>query len=228
MTTYREWVPPVSLQPFIECFWEAHHEPEILNHHYVLPDGCEDLLFRQQDAQLAVEVVGLMTQGKCYGVTCAESLWGIRFRGGQLQAFLGHRPQDYVNATVPLLAEYPTLARQWQRSPLDAQLKSQVLQWLLQHGENLKPQVINAALSQRQLQRRHKACTGVSFQTLQSIWRFRKVWESLEANPHQSLLPLALRSGYSDQSHMSRDFKRLANITPTTYVAFLQDAGGIS
>lgn len=60
--------------------------------------------------------------------------------------------------------------------------------------------------------------------TLHSIERFRKAWEALTYNPQQALHRLAFELGYSDQSHLTREFKRFAGMTPGAYVVFVQDA----
>lgn len=222
--SYFETQPPAELRPFIACYWQtenpAHPSGKV---HYVLPDGCEDLLFRQRAQGLSIEVVGLMTQGKRYTLTEPEKLWGIRFRSGQLQKFLHHNPSDYLNQNVAFSAEHPRLAHRWQQRSLDDGLKKEVSDWLCQGTSSFTPAAPLRSLSLRQQQRLYKQCVGVSLQTLYSIERFHKAWEALTQNPHQPLQGLAYALGYSDQSHLTREFKRFAGMTPTAYVVFVQD-----
>ena len=67
---------------------------------------------------------------------------------------------------------------------------------------------------------------GVSPKFFCSITRFRHAARLLQ-RASASLAGVAFESGYSDQSHMSHEFKRLADSSPAAYargdVAFLQD-----
>jgi AraC-like DNA-binding protein len=49
------------------------------------------------------------------------------------------------------------------------------------------------------------------------IQRFGKVLEALAAGRAGTLCDLAAATGYSDQSHLTREFRELAGITPTEY-----------
>ncbi len=49
------------------------------------------------------------------------------------------------------------------------------------------------------------------------IQRFGKVLQQLAAGQPGTLCDLAIATGYSDQSHLTREFRELAGITPTEY-----------
>ncbi len=73
-----------------------------------------------------------------------------------------------------------------------------------------------AGLSHRQLERRFRHAVGVPPRLLASIVRFRRVFDCL--NDGTSWSAIAIRSGYYDQAHLIRDFKRFAALPPTTYL----------
>jgi len=84
-----------------------------------------------------------------------------------------------------------------------------------------------AGLSGRQLERRFLHHVGVPPRLLASIFRFRRVFESIEqgAMPSARWTAAALQTGYFDQAHMNRDFKRFAGLPPQ---AFYRGLGGLS
>ena len=83
-------------------------------------------------------------------------------------------------------------------------------------------------LSSSTLSRRFRAHTGVTPKRLARIHRFRHVLERLHAEPSRSLSDLAYDAGYYDQPHMNGEFRELAGLTPTEYVAALRYPGAPS
>jgi transcriptional regulator GlxA family with amidase domain len=79
-------------------------------------------------------------------------------------------------------------------------------------------------LSRRQLERRFAATVGTSPKLAARIARFRGVVDSLHRDPGVSLAGLALRQGYSDQAHMTRDFVDFAHRPPGAYRQELMEA----
>ena len=92
---------------------------------------------------------------------------------------------------------------------------------------------VAAALGRRQLERRFLASVGIGPKALSRILRFRRAVEILHAQPRVPLSAVALRAGYADQPHLTREFAALAGTTPARYRreridardVFVQDAG---
>ena len=74
-----------------------------------------------------------------------------------------------------------------------------------------------AMISTRQLERRFKTCIGLTPKQLSSILRFRSLFDELQADLPSAWLNAAIASGYFDQAHMIRDFKRYAGKPPQAY-----------
>jgi AraC-like DNA-binding protein len=78
-------------------------------------------------------------------------------------------------------------------------------------------------VSERQLLRRFHAAVGYGPRTLARILRFRRflaaVWERPDDAARPDLAWLAAETGYADQSHLARDCRRLAGVTPSQLVA---------
>lgn len=69
---------------------------------------------------------------------------------------------------------------------------------------------------ERTLRRRIEQAAGLSFKTLAAVLRFQRTIRLLAAtsNLRLSLAQAALEGGYSDQAHMTREFKRYGGFTP--------------
>ena len=87
-------------------------------------------------------------------------------------------------------------------------------------------------VSARQLERRFEELVGVTPRFARKVARFQRAVDLALHQPDISLARLAAESGYYDQPHFTREFKALAGITPTAFlaerrdVAFVQDDAG--
>ncbi|MBW9262474.1 MAG: helix-turn-helix transcriptional regulator [Candidatus Thiodiazotropha sp. (ex. Lucinisca nassula)] len=76
--------------------------------------------------------------------------------------------------------------------------------------------------SERWLQKRYAEVYGMSFKQIQSNLRFQQthqqLWLTLSKGQSINLTELAYRSGYFDQAHFIKDFKRYTGMTPGQYL----------
>lgn len=72
-------------------------------------------------------------------------------------------------------------------------------------------------MSTRTLERRFASDVGFAPATVRAIERFRRSLESIANRPHSRLVEIALESGYSDEAHFCREFRRFADCTPGEY-----------
>lgn len=93
-------------------------------------------------------------------------------------------------------------------------------------------------LSPRQLERAFNATARISPKALAQVMRFEQTRDALWRDPNARLTDIAQNSGYADQAHFAREFKRFAQCTPRQFaadmhamrallaegVAFVQDA----
>lgn len=73
--------------------------------------------------------------------------------------------------------------------------------------------------SRRRLERHFQQEVGLAPKSLCRVTRFRRVVERLGAPPPGGLAELAQDTGYADQPHLARDFRELAGLTVTDYLA---------
>ncbi|KZZ41550.1 hypothetical protein A3759_15300 [Thalassolituus sp. HI0120] len=69
-------------------------------------------------------------------------------------------------------------------------------------------------MSQRQIERLFKLRLGITAKNYQRIIRIRKAIRFIQANSQMPLADVAVELGFSDQAHMTREFKAIAKITP--------------
>ena len=72
-------------------------------------------------------------------------------------------------------------------------------------------------LSQRQIERQFQKWLDMTPKYYQRISRVKKALKIIKLNPTTELADLALNRGFSDQAHMTREFKHIARITPKQY-----------
>jgi len=79
-------------------------------------------------------------------------------------------------------------------------------------------QVADAAhATVRTLERQFKRSSGYSVKDVSGLMRFEQVRNELWLHPQTTLADLALTLGYTDQSHLSREFKRYSGTTPAAF-----------
>jgi AraC-like DNA-binding protein len=69
----------------------------------------------------------------------------------------------------------------------------------------------------RTLERKFKLAAGYSVKDISGLIRFEEVRNQLWHNPGCNLTGLAHELGYTDQSHLSREFKRYSGTTPAAF-----------
>lgn len=72
-------------------------------------------------------------------------------------------------------------------------------------------------VSERSMQRYFLEYIGVSPKTFKNIARFNFVTRSMEMGTNKKLNDLLYAAGYSDSNHFTKDFKKIAGITPSQY-----------
>lgn len=87
------------------------------------------------------------------------------------------------------------------------------------NGKILVSEVAAAAhTTVRTLERKFKRSSGHSVKDVSGLIRFEQVRNQLWLYPDFSLTALAHDLGYTDQSHLSREFKRYSGTTPAAFV----------
>jgi AraC-like DNA-binding protein len=67
------------------------------------------------------------------------------------------------------------------------------------------------------LERKFKQSSGYSVKDVSGLMRFEQVRNQLWLHPNSNLAGLAHELGYTDQSHLSKEFKRYSGTTPAAF-----------
>lgn len=80
-----------------------------------------------------------------------------------------------------------------------------------------------ACVSERTLERLFLRGTGVSPKTMSSLMRYQLLWRDILSEHGGNMLDLAEKYGYTDQSHLLRDFKRRHLMSPSQAVKYARE-----
>lgn len=230
VTSYAEWAPPAPLRDAVVCLWRRTASEE-RRRTLILPDGCVDLIWESgRGAFLAGPDTGPVPAMTAAG----RSLVGVRLRPGAGGTLLG-RPLDEVrDLRVDLADLLPGAARRLPgvlspaealdrlvtltgglavERPPDPALMESVR---LLHDPRVRVHELGSlvGLGDRQLRRRFSTAVGFGPKTLHRVLRFRRFLGLLERAGPGGLGELALRAGYADQAHLSRETVQFAGLPP--------------
>lgn len=247
-STYTTIRPNPSLRDLVSHYWVSPSGSDGV--YTALPDGAIDLVFQVHNTDCNSWVYGTPTARIDIPLQPHCSYFGIRFKPGQNRHFMQPSARDLTDNSVVAHEAMDVSLNQISEALLCAD-GTALFDELLKSYLNKRcpePQRIDDAIrliearrgvirirevadmfgqSRRQFERVFLETVGVSAKTFATITRFQHTVQLLAATQKLPLSHIAAELDYVDQSHMSRDFKRLAGITPSQFaqghVAFLQD-----
>ena len=202
----------------------------------VVPDGSMDLMWDGT----RLFVAGPDTTWWVPAGPPTGSVVGIRLRPGRGAAVLGLPATALLDERPDLAALWGPVAR-WEDRLAEATSVAQaaaVLEQLLEDrlrrtsefdrtvdaavatmGDRAGPGLVGdlsdeLGVGERQLLRRFRAAVGYGPLRLHRVLRFQRFLELLAADPECDLAAAAARTGYADQSHLTREAVRLAGRPP--------------
>jgi AraC-like DNA-binding protein len=238
--TYLEW-PMAEGHRYVACTWAARYassgEPHVER---IPPDGCIDLLWTRR----GLEIAGPDTQSFALGSMPGARIVGLRFLPAAAPVFLGVPASALVDCHVsaidvlgsratPLIdALYAATTANEAASVLFSHTKT----WLQREPDPLVEETIREVrrtiaspsiaelaarlgVSERHLRRRFAESVGYAPKTFQRITRLRR-FVAGAARTKRALATLAVDSGYADQSHLNREVRALAGLTPSELVGY--------
>jgi AraC-like DNA-binding protein len=237
---YRTAPPAAPLRPFVECVWVHSIEgADPGGDRRILPDGRMDLVWIPELGPL---VAGPQSRHTSRPVGAPLLAVGARFRPGVAPQLLRLPASELVDRHVPLEAVRPALAARLDArlagaaDPL-AVLQQELMRAFADLGE--PDPLVRAAttmlaeepagvaevadrvyVSERQLQRRFAERVGYGPKTFQRIARFQRAVRQLERQG-AGLARAAASAGYADQSHLTRETRRLAGLSPRELVSWM-------
>lgn len=235
---YREFQPPLRLQPFVECFWAV--EPgRPLPEYPVLPDGCADIVYSPSMSR-ELQLVGVMTRARKFALS-GRFEFGVRFRPGMSSVFLPVPGVDTTDQAIALsdigcaaargladrMAEAQSPAacagiiETLLRDPRETSLVQRLCAAIVRRAGLVRMDdlALQAGLSARQLRRLFLEQVGLSPKLFCRIIRFRGSLARLPREPRADWAQVALECGYYDQAHFIHEFRQFSGCTPLKYAA---------
>ena len=121
-----------------------------------------------------------------------------------------------VDEAVALVKQYFLDARS--RVPVDSMLFKAGVAMRAANGAIPVSQVAAAAhATVRTLERKFKESSGYTVKDVSGLMRFEQARNHLWLYPNSNLAGLAHELGYTDQAHLSREFKRYSGTTPAAF-----------
>lgn len=235
MGLYRELAPSPALHALLACRWLRAVDDASGSTTLVLPDGCVDLIWR--DGRLLV--AGPDRGANPATVRPGGTILGLRLRPGVAGAVLGMPASEVLDGRFALDdvigVEAANLAdRIGEEGDETAFTRLEALVSSRVRDRRTDPLVLAASrrlgfpgsrverlaealgISERQLRRRFRAAVGYGPKTLDRVLRFRRFVSRAPAvaSGEEDLARLAADLGYADQSHLTRDCRRLSGLTP--------------
>lgn len=121
-----------------------------------------------------------------------------------------------INDTIALVKQYFLNARS--HIAVDSMLYKAGVAMLKANGSIPVSQVASAAhATVRTLERNFKQSSGHTVKNVSALMRFEQVRNQLWLYPDTNIAGLAHELGYTDQPHLSREFKRYSGTTPAAF-----------
>jgi AraC-like DNA-binding protein len=256
--SYQEIPPARDLAQWVACFWQIKGEPArgTTYSHRVLPDGCADLIFDLQSARQPAEgaLVGPMSRALVVDLQGPVDLLGVRLRPGAVGRFAGIPAHELLDTSAPLsvlprairteLEDAPTaearingLTRLCRRRIADLSVPDPLVSYAMgrlmpaadRESTAIAVLVRDLGLSERAFQRRFISQVGLTPVCFRRLARVRSVLRAF-AGGARDWSAAAANTGFSDQSHLVREWREFVGLSPTQWAAtqgygagFLQD-----
>ena len=250
--SYRESRPGVVLEEYVQCFAEFAVDPDCPPfEHRIVPDGCCHVSFvrgpRQPMGQLSI--VGPRLGPLVFPMHGGQVCWDVKLRPGACEPLLGVAVEDVVDDVIAAAGIAPRVHAAVQsgltesRSAGDAWrvFAEAFLGWLagappvdppvaravrlIEESGGRAPiaeAAATAGVSERELQRRFQRLVGLSPKQFARIRRLRScVGNMIREEPEQWGI-VAVRHGYSDQAHLTREFAELSGLPPTALQPYIR------
>lgn len=231
-----ERLPVSQLRPFVECIW--HSDPTDETRFEIIPDGCVDACFVLSEKRPRVILFGTTTRTSAYDLEVGAPYFGVRFRAGMASLFVQERISDLTDSELQVAgflgvgadevvdlrsfserrmrlesALMAALARNTHR--LNDAVNRAVAEINRTYGDvRVRDLAASSNLSERQLERLFVERVGITPKLYARIRRFRSVLDHLqdpEGVKRPNMAEIAASYGYTDQSHMARDFRNFSH-----------------
>ncbi|SFR55956.1 response regulator transcription factor [Anaeromicropila populeti] len=214
----------------------------------VIPDACVDILFVKQDGKMTTRIAGTRLEKGETDTHINSEVFGVRFMPGTnpvnklmklselvnneeiFEEMISYEDREYLlesmffaqsfEEKIHIFLTYYQKYFDW-RLEEKTGLKGVLLDEIMKSNGNVKLTELSifTGYSERYLNKKIHEEFGMNPKNLMRFIRFQKAVSQLTATINQfNGIDTALSSGYYDQSHFIKEFKKLSGLTPTSYI----------
>ncbi|MDG3015402.1 AraC family transcriptional regulator [Speluncibacter jeojiensis] len=200
----------------------------------ILPDNCADIIVTDRGRSW---FVGPPTRADLPRLTAGEVAYGLRLRTAAIEAvtgcaadltdtdagledLFGSRTARELIERIPLgpAAVGEVLRRRWASHPVDERARRAVAALTHPTRDRIGSVATELSWSPRHFRRLVEQATGLSPKTIHRVARLHRFLASAEGS-RQPLARAAAQAGYADQSHLGREVRALAGISPAALLS---------
>ena len=231
--------PSPALQPYVSHYWLGMNNTATT--YTALPDGAVDIVIQSNESETLGSVYGTTTSSTDISIQPDNHYVGIRFKPGQSRHFI-HLTANQLTDTAAICNDALGFSLEEFSEKLPAEgIVDRLNQILENHLHSTQPKtepidqvialiedsqgilriedaVVYSGKSRRQFERVFKETVGIPPKFFSLITRFNHATTLITQLSKTSLADIATDAGYSDQSHMNHDFKRMTGFTPKTFL----------
>jgi len=242
----KEYSPPNDLKKYIDSFWFFRNNTGGEIKFPVVPDGCSDIIYYLNNSKKLADlegplITGVMESSELVPVSDKMELFGVRFKPGVLWYILETDMKELKNKICSLSEIKEELPKSLQIdnntedeniiTGISIKLEELLLSIspddrFLETVRDLhnNPEITITELAEtggfsvKTLERIFSRRIGLSPKKFARIMRFQNAHRIISRQGLANLVEVALSSGYFDQSHFNREYKKLVGYNPNNEV----------
>lgn len=232
----------LNLDFVVDKFWMSKRDCNSKQLRYeILPDGCSDIVLELSESGNNAFIYGTTTYNKKISLKPNTDYLGFKLKPGTEILSKRFNTRDLINDVIELergefhfssnyffdsLIKIPSFDNkinfikeilQEHNSFSINERMAAILDYIhLKRGSvSTKELAKKHNLSERQIERTFKDKNGITPKLYSRIIRFQGAMQAIESGRNLNMADIAFNLGYSDQAHMTREFRSLSGKTPT-------------
>ena len=238
----KEYSPTNNLKKYIDSYWFFRNNTGEMISFPVVPDGCSDIVFYLNNSNKLRDlestfVTGVMESAELVPIPHKMELFGVRFRPGVLSYLLKTDMRELKNKMRNLsrinknIFTNLIINKNADDEDIVVSINSKLTELLTEDiskdkffitMENIceNPEIsinelsFKSGFSLKSIERTFNKRIGLSPKKFARIMRFQKAHKKISKEGLVNLVKVALSSGYFDQAHFNREYKKLFGFNP--------------
>lgn len=236
--------PRAPLCNFVALLWYQERNTVAPLVEAALPEGTVEWVIDLEDQCQHGHLIGPHSRPFEIQVAGRQRVLGVHFKPSGASPFLDLPADELHNQTVPMPDVWGEAALALRESLHDARsipemfdLLEQFLTARLRHptlhpavtfgvaqltgpsGASISAVTSAVGLSGRRFAQVFREQVGLKPKTFARVRRFQRVLQQVNVAPHLDWADVAAQHGYADQAHLIHEFRDMAGLSPTAYLA---------